>query len=477
MTKHTSVIPVILAGGSGSRLWPLSRNSLPKQFINLISNDSLFVLAIKRAISFVSNKYKVDDVIVVTNEEHKYLVAEQVKKFKNTIHIILEPCGKNTAPAATVASLLAQNITPNPILLVLSADQIIGDIKKFHQALCNALRILGEDDFVIMGVKPSHPETGYGYIKKDKKSFDVLSFTEKPNEKLAKKYIKSNDYLWNSGIFLFRASVWERALNFFNPGLFASIEKAWKKRVEDGNFISLDLKKYELINANSIDYAVIEKCPNSKFNLKAVTIDANWSDLGSWGSLDNLSQKDSNNNSLTGDVIAIDTKNSFIKSTKRLTTAIGLNNIIIIETADAVLVCDKKFDQNIKLLINHMSSKKRSEAVAHRKVHRPWGWFDVLEEGLFFKVKRIYVKPLHSLSLQSHKKRAEHWVVIQGEATIVSGGKMQKLKINESTFIAKAQKHRLSNETNIGLEIIEVQTGEYLGEDDIVRYDDKYGRF
>jgi mannose-1-phosphate guanylyltransferase/mannose-6-phosphate isomerase len=492
----SKVIPVILCGGSGTRLWPLSRAAFPKQFLVLSSNDakqSLFQEAIER-LSNIDNKNDTKT-LVITNEEHRFLVLDQVRELQNSsVELILEPEGKNTAPAITLAALNALEDNPgkDPILIVSPADQTVTDSAAFTKAIrnCVASVDLEEDidQILILGIKPASPETGYGYIEREKSDQSttkfgeakVKKFTEKPSLEIAKQYLESGNYFWNSGIFVLRASTWINALGQFRPDILASVQTAWDNKKQEKNtdtlFTRPNKEFFNKVPSESIDYAVIEKCPGSTFSIKMIELDAGWSDLGTWEAVWQVGHADSSGNVSRGDVIMSNSKNSLVYANDRLVGIEGLDNIVVVETADAVLVTERSQSQNIKHLVSKLNEQAREEKNFHRKVNRPWGWYDSIEEGEKFKVKRIQVNPGASLSLQSHHHRAEHWIIVKGVATITNGDDVLTLNENQSTYIPQGQKHRLANLGNEPLEIIEVQSGSYLGEDDIIRYEDVYGR-
>jgi len=501
----SKVIPVILCGGSGTRLWPLSRSSFPKQFLLLSgddSNKSLFQQAIERINAISSPQFSLGNTLIVTNEEHRFLVLDQLRELKGVdATLLLEPVGRNTAPALTLAALQSidgsnidglDNITPfdhDPILVVTPADQTIKNSAAFVAALKNCVSLVDADvnkqTIAILGVTPTSPETGYGYIKRaaikgSNNEYAVEGFVEKPNALTAQGYLNDGSYLWNSGMFVLHASTWLAALKEFRPDIFGATETSWMARTVDQSgqtiFIRPDIEVFKSIPSESIDYAVIERCPTSKYSVKMVELDAGWNDLGAWGAVWQVGNRDEQGNVTSGDTVLAGTKNSLIHSSRRLVSAVGVENLVIIETADAVLIADRANSQDVKLIVNQLDSQKRAEKNLHRKVARPWGWYDSVDEGERFKVKRIQVKPGASLSLQMHHHRAEHWIVVKGVAEITNGDQIITLTENQSTYIPQGQTHRLANPGNAPLEIIEVQSGSYLGEDDIVRFEDTYGR-
>ncbi len=490
MSVSTKIVPVILCGGSGSRLWPLSREGFPKQFLALSGAQSLFQQAFLRLQSLASNGIEIKKNLIVTNEEQRFLALEQLLEIriqiptKTPIRFLLEPQGKNTAPALTLAALDALENNQDPILVITPADQTIQDQDGFTKALHKAIDIAKDDAIVILGIEPTKPETGYGYIQVDKQvnrgAYSVIRFTEKPNLETAKQYLDQGGFYWNSGMFVIKASVWLKALHLFRDDIAKATNKAWESHQVDElgqvEFVRPNKEFFSKIPAESIDYAVIEKCPQSIMSIRMVPLNAGWNDLGAWDAVWQVAQQNSNGNAIQGDVFATNSKNTLVIATHRLVSTVGVENLIVIETADAVLVADKDCAQEVKAIINQLENEKRTEKNLHRKVYRPWGWYDSLEEGKGFKVKRIEVKPGASISLQMHHHRAEHWIVVQGMAQITNGDKVLMLTENESTYIPLGQKHRLHNPGKTPLQIIEVQSGNYLGEDDIVRFNDEYGR-
>ena len=493
----TKVLPVILCGGSGTRLWPLSRSGFPKQFLVLSGDDSqksLFQQAIERIHSIADEQIKLGATVIVTNEEHRFLVLDQLRELKNVSKqleatLLLEPDGRNTAPALTLAALYAQEsaagTNSDPILVVVPADQTIQNSVAFTKALKQAVQIANEGSIAILGITPSAPETGYGYIKtkpSDKNGeFTVECFVEKPDISTAKQYLEEGGYFWNGGMFVLKASVWLSSLKEFRPDIFGTTEAAWVTNSTDqsdqATFVRPDKEIFKTIPSESIDYAVIEKCPgNPKFPIKMVELDAGWNDLGAWDAVWQVGKQDQDGNVTSGDTLLTNSKNSLIHASSRLVSAVGVENLIIVETADAVLVVDRKNSQDVKNIVGQLEAQKREEKNLHRKVSRPWGWYDSVDEGERFKVKRIQVKPGASLSLQMHHHRAEHWIVVKGTAEITNGDQAIRLTENQSTYIPQGVTHRLVNPGKAPLEIIEVQSGSYLGEDDIMRFEDTYGR-
>ena len=476
------ITPVILCGGSGTRLWPLSRTAFPKQFLVLSGKTTLFQQAVERLQALKNASLSIKDTLIVTNEEHRFLVLEQMREMKDVkAQLLLEPIGRNTAPALTLAALQATEKGEDPILIVTPADQTVQNQTNFTKSLHYAIEVAGKGSLAVLGIRPTKTDTGFGYIKKDTskdeyQAFTVLNFTEKPDLTTAETYIASGDYFWNGGIFVLRASVWLKAIQHFSTDIYEATLKAFNQKTLDTLFIRPDEDLFKAIPANSIDYAVIEKCPQSDFEIKMIELDAGWNDLGSWDAVWQVGDKDKNQNVVYGDTLLENTKNSLVYADHKLVSVAGLDNIIVIETSDAILVIDRNQSQEVKMIVNKLSIEKREEKNLHRKVSRPWGWYDSIDEGEGFKVKRIQVHPGESLSLQKHFKRAEHWVVVKGIAEVICNDKSIILKENESTYIPLGHTHRLSNPGKDVLEIIEVQSGGYLGEDDIERFDDSYGR-
>jgi len=487
-----TVIPVILCGGSGARLWPLSRRGFPKQFWilnpgdSVHSNQSLFQQAVLRANSVSGDQITLGVTLILTNEEHRFLALDQLRELSNIkSRILLEPLGKNTAPALTLAALFAKDQACDPILLVTPADQAIVNVAALSEALRESIAVAQSGSIAILGIQPDSAQTGYGYVQSRPSRYpdeqdDVERFVEKPDAKTAQLYLEQGNYLWNSGMFVLKASVWLSALGFFRPDILSTTEKAWQNCHQDGAgdtlFIRPEKESFADIPAESIDYAVIEKCPGTQFPIKMIKLDAGWSDLGAWDAVWKIGKADANGNVSTGDVLLNNVHNSLVHSSSRLVGVVGVQDLVIVETADAILVADRSSSQNVKNIVAQLDQKSREEKNLHRKVFRPWGWYDSVDEGEHFKVKRIQVKSGASLSLQMHHHRAEHWIVVKGVAKIHNGDQILILRENQSTYIPQGQKHRLSNPGLDPLEIIEVQSGSYLGEDDIVRFDDVYGR-
>lgn len=465
------MIPVIMSGGSGTRLWPLSRKNKPKQFLTLFGDTSLFQQTLTR----LSGIAKLQSPIIVCNEEHRFMVAEQLQEIAVTgADIVLEPCARNTAPAIALAALQAQQKGNDPILLVLAADHVIKNIAAFHQAINKAQSHAEKGAMVTFGIIPTMAHTGYGYIEaQDKNKISkVNAFVEKPDAETAQTYLESGNYYWNSGMFMFKASTIIQQLERFAPDILTACQQALEHSVVDLDFIRVNKDDFATSPSDSLDYAVMEKTDKAV----VIPLDAGWSDVGSWSSLWENHQQDENNNVLIGDVIVENVSNAYVHSEHRLISVLGLNNIVVVETPDAIMIADKDQAENIKSVVKQLDDQQRSEATIHRKCYRPWGHFDAVDEGERFQVKRISVNPGASLSLQMHHHRAEHWVVVTGTAEVTCDDKVALLSENESTFIPLGSVHRLHNPGRVPLEIIEVQSGSYLGEDDIIRLDDCYNR-
>ena len=462
------IYPVILSGGSGSRLWPLSREHYPKQLLSLVGERTLLQDTLLR----LDGLSDIAQPLIVCNEEHRFLVAEQCRQLDcEPLDIILEPIGRNTAPALTIAALYIQQIEPDALLLVMPADHLIQDIQSFQLAVVTAATLATDGKLVTFGITPLRPETGYGYIKQGEGNA-VEAFVEKPDQITAESYLASGEYLWNSGMFLLSAGTWMREIHRLEPDMEQACISALDKGKLDGDFRRLHKESFTEAPSDSIDYAVMEKTQHAA----VVPMDAGWSDIGAWSSLWAVTPRDRDNNAVQGDVYTYDTHHSMILSNHRLVATIGLDNMIIVETSDAVLVADKDRAQDVKLVVDRLKTEQRGEHLHHRRVHRPWGHYESVDDDSRFQVKRITVKPGASLSLQMHHHRAEHWVVVKGTAKVTRGDESIMLSENQSTYIPIGMKHRLENPGTIALEIIEVQSGSYLGEDDIVRFDDIYNR-
>ena len=468
-----TITSVILCGGTGSRLWPLSREAYPKQFLNLTSSDSMLGETIKRLAKLGDR----NQVSVVSNEEHRFLIAQtlenmpQVKK----LPIILEPVGRNTAPAIALAAMQALEKDPDTLLLVLPADHVMSDVDAFISAVEKGEVAAKAGKLVTFGIVPSSPHTGYGYIRaeEDAQAFcRVEQFVEKPNLETAKSYVESGQYYWNSGMFLFNAKAFLSELNKYRPDIYQACESAYKSKQQDLDFLRVDKDLFANCVSESIDYAVMEKTQSAV----VIPLDAGWSDVGSWSAMWEIQEKDQHQNVKVGDVITEDVQGSYIHSDGRLVAAIGVKDHVIVETDDVVLVADKERVQDVKKLVAQLKEQDREEFRFHRRVHRPWGTYEGIAKENRFQVKRITVKPGGRLSLQKHHHRAEHWVVVAGTATVTRGDETMILTEDQSTYIPLGVTHRLENPGVIPLELIEVQTGSYLGEDDIVRFEDTYGR-
>jgi len=467
------IIPVILSGGSGTRLWPLSRKQYPKQYLPLAGDNTMLQETILR----LSGLDKLADPIIICNADHRFLVAEQCQQIdiENPV-ILLEPVGRNTAPAIAAAALQSIKQTDDAVLLVLSADHVIQNIDAFHQAINIASQQAQKGKLATFGIVPTDANTGYGYIKSSLDSNNgahkVEEFIEKPDLKTAQTYLEQGNYLWNSGMFMFKADVLIGELTTHSPGIVASVNNAINNATQDLDFIRLDKQAFELSPSDSIDYALMEKSDN----VVVVPLDAQWNDIGAWPALYDIGTKDSQGNVIKGDVITQGTTNTYINADHHMVAAIGVDSLIIIDTPDVTFIATQDKAQEVKSIVESLQASGRCESSAHRKVYRPWGWYDSIESGEYFQVKRLHVKPSAKLSLQMHHKRAEHWVVVSGTATVTNGEQIFSLEKGESTYIPLGVTHGLENATNKPLEIIEVQSGVYLGEDDIIRFEDIYGR-
>lgn len=464
--------PVILSGGAGTRLWPLSRSQYPKQFLPLVTEYTM----IQETILRLNGLKQIQAPIAVCNESHRFMMAEQLREIgSEPSSIILEPMGKNTAPAITMAALAAKSA--DDILLILPADHVINDETSFHNAIIKAETLAKQDFLVTFGIVPTGPETGYGYIKgglsiEDTTAFKVAAFVEKPNLSTAKEYVSSNEYFWNSGMFAFKAGRFLEELEKFHPEMLSVCKKTYAASKKDDDFLRLDKKIFSQCPADSIDYAVMEKTDKAA----VIPLDAQWNDVGSWSALWDVTAKDDSGNAINGDVVTVDTLNSYIHGSGKLIATVGIRDLVIVDTDDAVMIAPKDRVQEVKQIVDQLKLQKRPEAETHRKVYRPWGHYDSVDIGDRHITKRIVVKTGAQLSLQKHHHRAEHWIVVKGTAIVTMGDKTMMLSENESTYIPLGVTHRLENPGVIPLEMVEVQSGTYLGEDDIVRFDDKYGR-
>jgi len=475
------VCPVVMAGGSGTRLWPLSRAAYPKQFLALSGEASLLQQAVQRVGAIADDGIDAGPPLIVGSEEHRFLIVDELAAISATpAAVLLEPSGRNTAPALTLAALQAAAQGADPILVVTPADQTVTDVPAFVDTLRRAVRLAAGGSIVILGIRPDRPETGFGYIEADLPpdggATDVLRFVEKPDAPTARRYVESGRFFWNSGLFVLRASVWLAALREFRPDIARATEAAHEARATDGPFVRPDRERFVAVPAESVDYAVMEKCPGSRFKLQMLPLAAGWNDLGAWDAVWQVSPKDSDGNAAHGDVLFARSHNSLVHASSRLVSVIGLDDVVVVETPDAVLVSDRASSQEVKQIVGRLDGARRNEHTLHRKVHRPWGWYDSIDHGARFQVKRIMVKPGASLSLQKHHHRAEHWIVVSGTAEVTCGERKLLLTENQSTYIPLGEVHRLANPGKVPLEIIEVQSGSYLGEDDIVRFEDTYGR-
>ena len=491
------VLPVILAGGSGTRLWPLSRAQYPKQFLVLNGGDrSLVQQAAERLQALNASDITVAAPCIVGNEDHRFLILDQLRDLALPgTAVLLEPAARNTAPAMTLAALHALDQGGDPVLVVTPADQTVTDPAAFGTAVLRAIREAAGGSIVLLGITPDRPETGFGYIRATRESatadaaLRIERFVEKPNLQTAEGYLRDGGYYWNSGMFVVRASVWMSALERFRPDIAAATRAAWSGRTTDASFVRPDGAAFKKVLSESIDYAVMEgaagrPAPSDKaapdqaqaFEMRMIPLGAGWSDLGAWDAVWQVSAKDDAGNCSVGDTILRDNRDTLVHATSRLVGVVGLSNAVVVETPDAVLVVDRERSQDIKLIVGELDRAHRTEQTLHRQVHRPWGWYDSIDSGPRFQVKRIMVKPGASLSLQKHHHRAEHWIVVSGTAEVTNGDQVSLLGENQSTYIPLGQVHRLANPGKVPLEIIEVQSGSYLGEDDIVRYEDTYGR-
>lgn len=465
--------PIIMAGGSGSRLWPLSRQQYPKQFLAL-GDETLSMLqaTIERL-----NGVKTNAPVLICNEEHRFLAAEQLRRLAmDETNILLEPMGRNTAPAIALAALQAVQDGEDPVLLVLAADHMIEDVDSFHSAIGVALLLANDGKLVTFGIVPSHAETGYGYIEQGETTgqggFAVARFVEKPDLATAQNYVSSGRFFWNSGMFMFRASRYLEELECFRPDILAACREALDGGSQDMHFTRVDTDTFAACPEDSIDYAVMEKTADAVM----VPLNAGWSDVGSWSALWDVSTKDGDGNVFKGDVLGQATRNTFVHADSRMVATVGVEDLVVVETPDAVLVAHQDKVQDVKKIVERLKAEGRSEHISHREVHRPWGMYDSIDNGHRYQVKRITVKPGAKLSVQMHHHRAEHWIVVSGTAKVTNGDKIYLVTENQSTYIPIGQVHALENPGVIPLELIEVQSGSYLGEDDIVRFEDKYGR-
>lgn len=479
----TAIQPVILSGGSGTRLWPLSREHYPKQLLSLDNGDSLLQSTILRTDNLA--EFQVADPIVVCNEQYRFVVAEQLRVIGKVGKLVLETEGRNTAPALTLAALEAYREDVDPILLVMPADHAITNINVFQHVVSIGAKQAEAGKIVTFGIVPDRPETGYGYIKINEDDASniqvkgIAEFVEKPDLATAVTYVESGKYLWNSGLFMMRASVWLAALNQCRPDILDQVRIAWAKKQVDGDFIRVDAHAFSECPSESIDYAVMEHVARGAAQLPpgiVIPLNAGWSDVGEWSSFWKILPQDVSGNALQGDVLLEDCENTLALAASRLLVCVGLSNLAVIETADALLVIDKAKTQDVKKVVERLKLENRVEVKSHRKVSRPWGWYDSIDLGERFQVKRIVVNPGEKLSLQMHHHRAEHWIVVTGTAQVTRGDEVFLVSENQSTYIPLGVTHMLANPGKLPLEMIEVQSGAYLGEDDIVRFNDQYGR-
>ena len=474
------ITPVILCGGSGKRLWPLSRQHFPKQFLKLVGDNTLFQQSISRAIALENNDIQIEEILIVTNEHHRFLVSEQLDQMNLTLptRILLEPEPRNTAPALTIAALAAQNSNPNSLLVVTPADHYVKNLSQFTQAMHVAIKAAEGRTIVTLGIKPTRPDTGFGYINfkgKDKLK-EVLSFKEKPDLKTAQHMIDQGQHAWNAGMFILGSNIWLEAIQQTNPRMSEAIGNAWQDKNIDQWFERPNEEFFKQSPADSIDYAVMEKFQELEIDINLVLLDAGWTDLGSYRALDEIEEADKDGNIFKGDVMSLKTKNTIAITSKKNLSLLGVENLIVIETADSVLVANKDDAQSIKQFVKILEKNHKHLLIERTRESRPWGWFETVDMGLCFKVKRIQVNPGARLSYQSHQFRNEHWVVVKGRATIIKDKKKFVLEHDESTYIEMGTKHQLINEEKKPLEIIEVQTGIKVIEEDIKRYEDNYGR-
>lgn len=465
------ILPVIMAGGTGSRLWPLSRDLMPKQFLKLDGDTTMLQATVQRLQGLDALAP-----LVICNEEHRFIAAEQMRQINQLDHnIILEPVGRNTAPAIALAAMTAVKKGQDPLLLVLAADHIISDSEEFRQVVAQASQFAAADNLVTFGIVATGPETGYGYIKRGVEksgAYSVQQFVEKPDLATAKAYVSSGEYYWNSGMFIFKASVYLAELKQHRPDIYAACEQAMAEVDPDLDFIRVNKEAFLACPDDSVDYAVMEKTTKAV----VVPLNAGWSDVGSWSSLWDVTAKDENNNVHKGDVLSVSSKHNYVFAETGLVATVGLENIIVVQTKDAVLVAAKDKVQDVKSIVQQLKGAGRTEHRIHREVYRPWGKYDSIDNGARYQVKRITVKPGEKLSIQMHHHRAEHWIVVSGTANVTVDGKDTLMSENQSIYIPLGAIHALENPGKIPLELIEVQSGSYLGEDDIVRFSDRYGR-
>ncbi|MFT3848052.1 MAG: mannose-1-phosphate guanylyltransferase/mannose-6-phosphate isomerase [Propionivibrio sp.] len=474
--------PVVLSGGSGTRLWPLSREKYPKQLLPLIGDDSLLQATVRRVQGVAG--LEIATPMVVCNEEYRFVIAEQLRLMGMPGSIVLEPCGRNTAPALTLAALAATRAGGDPILLVMPSDHVILDTPAFQEVVRQGAALADAGAVVTFGITPDSPETGYGYIQAGREfgsgdAKSIARFVEKPDLATAQAYLDDGSYFWNSGLFVVRASVWLAAIDICRGDILAACVAAWERGAADGEFLRVDKEAFAQCPKDSIDYAVMERIAANEGTLPpgvVIPLSAGWSDVGAWDALWEVLPKNNEGNVVQGDVVMVGCRNTLAISEGRLLACLGVDDLIVVQTPDAVLVAHKSKTQEVKQVVDHLKREGRSEGMLHRKVYRPWGSYDGVDVGERFLVKRIIVKPGSCLSLQMHHHRAEHWIVVRGTAKVTRGDSTFLVSENESTFIPLGTHHRLENPGRIPLEMIEVQSGSYLGEDDIVRFEDVYGR-
>jgi len=473
------ITPVLLCGGSGTRLWPMSRKQYPKQFLKLVGKFTLFQQSISRAINLEAKNIQIEEILIVNNEDHRFLVLEQVDDLKLNIpiRILLEPEPKNTAPALTLAALAAYEKNPESILVVLPADQYIRDINRFTMVTHKSISVANDKTIVTLGVKPTRPDIGYGYICYEGEGLikDVFNFKEKPNLEAAKKIISNKKSAWNGGIFILKAKTWLNVIEKSNNLISKSVENAWKNKKNDQWFVRPDKEMFMESPSDSIDYAVMEKTKALGVNVKMLLLDAGWSDLGSFNSLDDVESKNKYGNIFKGDVISMNTNNTIAISSNKNISLLGVQNLIVVDSGDSVLVASKDDLYLMKELVKKLENHHHL-LIHHNLVYRPWGFFETIKENLTYKVKLLEIKPGKSISLQRHQKRSEHWIVVKGVANVIKGDREILLNENQSIYIEKNEIHRITNASKDILQIIEVQSGEYLGEDDIERLEDNYDR-
>lgn len=474
--------PVILCGGAGTRLWPLSREQYPKQLLALSGEETMLqATACRLDATFAKSTVEVLPPLVVSNDDYRFITAEQLRQAGHShATIVLEPKGRNTAPALTLAALVALETGDDPVLVVMPADHIINDVAAFRAAVASGMIHAQSGLLVTFGIRPTRPETGYGYIHagaevaNDSSALEVRAFVEKPDAVTAQAYVSSGEHFWNSGIFMMRASVWIEQVVRMRPDILKACRAAFKARSHDRDFLRVGAEAFAACPADSIDYAVMEHLPAGLGVV--IPLAAGWSDVGAWDALWEIGNKDGDGNVLRGDVMAVNTRDTLAISQSRMVACVGLADTIVVETPDAVLVAHRQDTQQIKEVVSRLRREKRHEADAHRKVYRPWGYYDSIDTGTRFQVKRIMINPGATISLQMHHHRAEHWIVVKGTARVIRGEETILLSENQSTYIPIGTRHRLENPGKLPLEIIEVQSGAYLGEDDIVRFEDTYGR-